>query len=161
MLSIGQDRTAGTPVPPQEGSADVPPKDSRHAPRRSAAEIPSIQGVRISPYRSEASLINISERGILAECGMRLPPGTEVTVVFSGSFTPSSVSGRVARTVIARMGPEGIRYHVGIAFTQNITLPELPAAAVSAQPEVPAADAIVEAASSAPPAEPPRLVNQW
>ena len=136
--------------------------EKRGSPRRPASAIPSIESVRISPHRAEAVLINISERGVLVECGMRLQPGTRVTVLFSGSFTPSSVPSRVARSVVSGMAAEGIRYQVGIAFNQPIEMPELPQEALTAEPVAPAA-AETGAADATTPAEPARkpLVNRW
>lgn len=136
--------------------------EKRGSPRRPASAIPSIESVRISPHRAEAVLINISERGVLVECGMRLQPGTRVTVLFSGSFTPSSVPSRVARSVVSGMAAEGIRYQVGIAFNQPIEMPELPQDAVAAEPVVPAAGETATADGTLP-VETPRkpLVNRW
>jgi hypothetical protein len=147
MLSIAPDRKLNTDT----ASGGERAKDSRTAPRLLAADVPAIEGIRLSPYRAEAVLINISTLGILAECGMRLQPGTEVTVLFAGSFTPASVTGRVARTVIARIGTGGIRYHVGIAFTQPIPLPEAPA---SAEPMTTAAPAALAPSTDSETAQP-------
>jgi hypothetical protein len=143
-------------APPDGGAA----QEKRGSPRRPAAAIPSIESVRISPHRAEAVLINISERGVLVECGMRLQPGTRVTVLFSGSFTPSSVPSRVARSVVSGMAAEGIRYQVGIAFNQPIELPELAADAVAAEA---APVAHVDTPEAQTTLEAPRkpLVNRW
>lgn len=148
-----------TAVPAAAGEAA---QEKRGSPRRPASAIPSIESVRISPHRAEAVLINISERGVLVECGMRLQPGTRVTVLFSGSFTPSSVPSRVARSVVSGMAAEGIRYQVGISFNQPIELPELPPEALSADP-APAPSPLPETPDAAAAAEPPRkpLVNRW
>jgi hypothetical protein len=146
-------------VPAAEGEAA---DEKRGSPRRPASAMPSIESVRISPHRAEAVLINISERGVLVECGMRLQPGTRVTVLFSGSFTPSSVPSRVARSVVSGMAAEGIRYQVGISFNQPIELPELPPDAVAAEPVAAAPDdsTTPEATTAAQPAQKP-LVNRW
>jgi hypothetical protein len=155
---------AGVPEPQaaepsaEGGAAD----EKRGSPRRAASAMPSIESVRISPHRAEAVLINISDTGVLVECGMRLQPGTRVTVLFSGSFTPSSVPSRVARSVVSGMAAEGIRYQVGIAFNQPIELPELPPEAVVEEPAVLAsAESAGPEGTSAP--EPPSkpLVNRW
>jgi hypothetical protein len=145
-------------VPPTEGSAT---HEKRGSPRRPASAMPSIESVRISPHRAEAVLINISGRGVLVECGMRLQPGTRVTVLFSGSFTPSSVPSRVARSVVSGMAAEGIRYQVGIAFNQPIDLPELPPELTAVEPPAQATAAPGEESTTAP--EPPKnpLVNRW
>ena len=77
----------------------------------------------MSPHGAQASLVNISEKGLLAECDMRLKVGSITKVHFDGSFTPSSVSARVARCEVNGMGPDGaLRYHVGIEFDSPIAL---------------------------------------
>lgn len=156
-----QDTNPGAPgseaaVPAAEGGAT---HEKRGSPRRPASAIPSIESVRISPHRAEAVLINISERGVLVECGMRLQPGTRVTVLFSGSFTPSSVPSRVARSVVSGMAAEGIRYQVGISFNQPIELPELPPEA-AAEPAAAPAEAAADVTTDVElPRKPP--VNRW
>ena len=110
-------------------------EENRDAPRRPASAVPSITGLRISPHGVEAMLVNISESGVLAECGERLKPGSAVTVVFEGTFTPRNVEGRVARNTVSSMGKDGrLRYHVGIAFTKHISLGPGP---VDSTPEKP------------------------
>jgi hypothetical protein len=159
------------PQPDDKGNANrVQPapepsaRENRAEVRRPASDVPAIKEVRIWPPRTEAVLINISEGGILAECGTRFQPGMQVTVGFVGGFSPASVSGRVARSAIAGMGPEGVRYQVGIAFTQKISLPELPAAPAAAAPAPDSkAPAAAEAAGESQPANAegrPR-VNRW
>jgi hypothetical protein len=154
---------AGTTDP--QAAAPAAGSDATHekrgSPRRPASAMPSIESVRISPHRAEAVLINISGRGVLVECGMRLQPGTRVTVLFSGSFTPSSVPSRVARSVVSGMAAEGIRYQVGIAFNQPIELPEVPQEAVTPAPVDSSAGEVV--AEGTPAVEPVRkpLVNRW
>jgi hypothetical protein len=109
-------------------------EENRDAPRRPASAVPSITGLRISPHGVEAVLVNISDSGVLAECSERLKPGSAVTVVFEGTFTPRNAEGRVARNTVSSMGKDGrLRYHVGISFTKPISLgpdestPEKPA----------------------------------
>jgi len=141
-----------SPTPPMANSASSSGgEENRDAPRRPASAVPSITGVRISPHGVEASLVNISESGVLAECGERLKPGSAVTVVFEGTFTPRSVEGRVARNTVSSMGKDGrLRYHVGIAFTKHIDLGPGP---VDTAPEKPRTDGPA-------PAQPPAR-NRW
>jgi PilZ domain-containing protein len=123
-------------------------------PRFPAAAVPSIKGLRLSPHGAQASLVNISEKGLLAECDMRLKVGSITKIHFDGSFTPSSVSARVARCEVNGMGPDGaLRYHVGIEFDAPIAL-DRPTAAPSS-----AADARVDVRESPPPARVVR--NRW
>ena len=153
----GKSDTARQAPAPEEPSS----RENRAEVRRPASDVPAIKEVRIWPPRTEAVLINISEGGILAECGTRFQPGMQVTVGFVGGFSPASVSGRVARSAIAGMGPEGVRYQVGIAFSQKIVLPDPPAAAAPAlDPKAPAA---ADAAGESQPAtaEGRPRVNRW
>jgi hypothetical protein len=110
--------------------------ENRKADRRDASLVPTITAVRLSPQRTEARLINISTTGVLVECATRLQPGSSVTVIFEGGFTPSSVDSRVARSaVVAVTKGGGMRYQIGLAFKQPIELDELP---LTAAPEPPA-----------------------
>lgn len=119
----------------RERRADVT-VEKRKAPRLEASIVPSITGIRLSPYGADATLVNISGSGVLVECSSRLQQGTSVTVVFDGTFSPSSIEGRVAHCSVATIGRKGVlRYHVGIAFKNPITLEDAPQAA-SPQPEI-------------------------
>jgi hypothetical protein len=112
-----------------------PEREARSARRYPASAVPSITGLRISPHGVEATLVNISMTGVLAECGERLKPGSLLTVNFEGTFEPRTAEGRVARVSVASMGPNGrLRYHVGISFSNPIPLD-----AILAQPSPPAA----------------------
>lgn len=109
--------------------------EARSAPRLQASLVPSITGVRLSPHGADATLLNISASGVLVECTSRFRLGTAVTVVFDGTFSSSSVEGRVARSSVATMDKNGVlRYHIGIAFNSRIALEEPPATA-NRQPE--------------------------
>jgi hypothetical protein len=124
--------------------------EQRTATRIPAARIPSIEGVRLSPGDMIATLVNISTSGALVECTSKPRPGSAVTVNFVGTFNPVSVRGRVARTMVASLGKDGVlNYMVGIAFDQSIPLEE-------------------HVADAAPAAQPPdiprvvsRLQNRW
>lgn len=126
--------------------------DARSAPRLPASLVPSITGVRLSPYGADATLLNISASGVLVECANRLRLGTLLTIVFEGTFSPSSVEGRVARSSVATVDKKGVlRYHVGVAFIKRITL-DVTAAADRSQTPPPS-----DAAQPAPPV----VVNRW
>lgn len=128
--------------------------EARSAPRLPASLVTSITAVRLSPHGADATLLNISASGVLVECTTRFRLGTAVTAVFEGTFSPSSVEGRVARSCVATMNKNGVlRYHIGIAFNKPIPLEEAPAAAIqqpAATPEAP----------SAPPVR-PIVSNRW
>ena len=134
--------------------------EARTAPRLRASQVPTITGVRLSPFGTDAALLNISATGVLVECASRLRLGTVVTLVFEGGFTPSSVEGRVARSAVAMVDKKGkLLYHVGVAFTKPIAL----AAATPAAPVQRAAPAApqlhVVAPAVAAPVAPVR--NRW
>ena len=83
----------------------------------------AITGVRLSPIGGQASFVNISASGILVRINMRVLPGTAVTVVLDGSFSPSSIAARVARCLVADIDSKGVLwYHVGMAFNEPIAL---------------------------------------
>jgi hypothetical protein len=136
--------------------------DNRSAKRLVAAELPAISGVRLKPHGADATLVNLSETGVLVECGSRLKPGTAVTVVLEGGFVPSSIDGRVARSTVAAMQGGTLRYHIGIAFNQPIALAGKPAEADAAAASTPD-EVVVPAAQTAqaPVANSPVLENRW
>lgn len=91
--------------------------------RRPASEVPRITGLRILPQGAEAVLVNISVTGLLAETTARLLAGNDVDVRFEGTFYPPTVSGRVVRSQVSVMRPDGgLRYHIAIEFNSPIVL---------------------------------------
>jgi PilZ domain-containing protein len=164
---------------PPEPEAAADGAEKRNAPRYPASEVPSITGLRLSPHGAEATLVNISTTGLLAECAVRLKTGSTVTVQFEGTFTPTTVQGRVARCSVARVSNGGtLLYHVGLSFTEAITLPaelERAAAAAAETSAAPAAAAVpqqtdqpsaIETSAPAPAPPPvehvrPTLRNRW
>jgi hypothetical protein len=114
----------GQPPEPREAEADSG-IEKRNAPRYPASLVPAITSLRMSPHGAEASLVNISTTGLLAECAVRLKTGSTVMVQFEGTFTPATAQGRVARCAVARVSDTGtLIYHVALAFAQPIPLPE-------------------------------------
>lgn len=130
------------------------------------SQAPGITGLRLSPYGADATLVNISASGVLAECALRLKVDSAVQVVFEGEFAVKSAAGRITRCEVAGMGSDGlIRYHVGIAFNEPIPF-DAPAAAAGAaaapveppSPPQPTPTPVVRPHTS--PAQ-PVLRNQW
>ena len=116
--------------------------DARDAPRLRASDVPTITGVRLKPFGTHATLLNISASGVLVECDRGLRLGTAVTVVFDGTFSTPMIEGLVARSTVSTVAGNGsLRYQVGISFQTRIALdvvdpfrepePELPPAAAS------------------------------
>jgi hypothetical protein len=143
--------------------------ENRAAPRHPAAVVPGIVGLRLSPHGAAATLVNISGTGLLAVCGIRLKPGAAVTVLFEGSFTPTSATGRVVRCAVAAMGKDGgLHYHLGVSFDKQLTIDAPLALAPEPLPEAAAPEPEPAAAEPAPVpmpvAAPSRAVvvrNRW
>jgi len=136
--------TTAAPLGPEHAAA-----------RRLASAVPSITTVRISPPGFEATLIDISESGLLVECGSALKLGQIVTVEFEGTFSPQSVEAQVIRSAVASMTSEGIRYEVGLSFAASIALGDAPPLA----PTVVGTDAAATALAN--PSEPDDIENRW
>lgn len=106
-----------------EKGPEVPEAEKRAALRQPAALVPSITGVRLSPGGGEAWLVNISSTGALVRCTTRLPPGTPVTVLFEGGFTPESIKSKVVRCFVADIcRPAGLSYNIGLNFNEPVPL---------------------------------------
>ncbi len=136
------------------------------APRVPAAQVPSIKGLRLSPHGADAKLVNISTSGLLAECASRLKVGSTVAVLFEGTFTESTVVGRIARCEVSTMGKDGVlRYFVGIDFNKPIDLgleaAPVPAAASQPQPIVATSEPPRPRPVAVPPPAPAIARNRW
>jgi hypothetical protein len=127
--------------------------ENRRAVRKAATLVPTIKGVRLSPAGGEAVLVNISATGVLVRCMTRLRPDTAVTVVFDGGFSPTSVPGRIVRSVVAQIDGSGkLWFDLGIAFRKPIAFDDAPSP--------------IEVPLPAPPAQaalevPGPAVNRW
>jgi hypothetical protein len=94
-----------------------------HPDRRLAASVPNITGLQLLPNGGQATLVNISPTGLLAESASRLQVGSSVQILFVGGFSPAIASGRVARCEVAAMGRDGLlRYHLAIEFDSTLPL---------------------------------------
>jgi len=110
----------------------------------------------MSPGDVPATLVNISTSGLLVECTSKPRPGSAITVHFSGTFEPAVVRGRVARTMVASLGKDGVlHYMVGIAFDSAIDLEPYLTSPVEASP--PAVSQPAETATKVV----SRLQNRW
>lgn len=93
----------------------------RFAPRTDGSLVPGIEAVRLLPLGVEASVVNISARGALILCCKKLNAGMIARIVFVGACPPKPVSGKVVRSLVAKIGEKGeLWYHVGIAFNEPI-----------------------------------------
>ena len=150
-------RTLPSPEPVAGNSR--PAADSyaieRVAPRAPGSLVPNIERVRLLPLGVEASIVDISVRGVLISCRKKLGAGMAIRVVFEGNGAPPPASGKVARSLVSRIGQGGeIWYDVGIAFDHPIDF-ESPAT------ETPAttSEAGEPAADTSPTV--PKFVNRW
>jgi hypothetical protein len=145
-------------------SSPPPTADDTVAPRLPASAVPSITGLRIKPHGADATLVNISQTGLLAECRERIQPGSNVTLAIEGTFTPQSIAGRVVRNSVSSLGADGrLRYHIAIGFNQRIPLEDEGPPVEMAPPSVdPAESTSIDPAAPAVPAVPPvQLRNRW
>jgi PilZ domain len=97
--------------------------DARLDPRYPASALPSIVGLRLSPGDA-VELVNISKTGVLVEGRTRFVPGTRVTVIFEGNFTPPSRTARVIRCQVSSIVAGALHYHSGIQFDKRLDLLE-------------------------------------
>src|SRR3970040_1057038 len=88
-------------------------------PRFPAAAVPSIKSVKLSPGE-QVQLVNISRTGVLVEGRTRFVPGTRVTVVFDGGFTPAQIKGRIVRCQVSSIHDGSLRYQSGIQFDKKL-----------------------------------------
>ena len=148
------EKPAPTVAPPSVAPPPMPAVDGDHrgAPRQPASAIPSITGLTLSPYGAEATLVNISATGLLAESRMPLKIGNFVKVLFEGALAPQPVAGRVVRICVASMASSGVRYNIGIAFKDPMALD---LGSPSRGDSKPAPVAVAD------PQEPSDLVNRW
>jgi hypothetical protein len=150
--SVQTDVTTQAGVPPE------PPHQPEHSAsrRRPASAVPSIKSVRISPPGFKATLVDISESGLLAEWGLALKIGQMVTVDFEGTFSPQSLGAQVIRSEVLSMASGGVRHHVGLAFTVPITFEDMP-------PPPPETSAETDAVQTAvaDPLQPDDIENRW
>ncbi len=107
-------------------SADTQAKGSerRVSTRVPAALIPSLAGVRLSPFGGTSILVNISTSGLLVKGDRRVLLGTALTISFAGTFTPTTARGRVARCEVRSIEAGVVWYDIAIAFDSPIPLEE-------------------------------------
>lgn len=150
----------------------VPAVDARLDPRHPASAVPSIRGVRLSPGGA-VELVNISKSGVLVEGRTRFVPGTRVTVIFEGGFTPPSTKAKVIRCQVSSIVGGALHYHSGIQFEKRLDV--LDTVAPIPPPHAPEPASATDAPEPAPQAAPPentlwpsrrtttrrRAVNRW
>jgi hypothetical protein len=137
--------------------ADSIADDNRIDPRFPAAAVPEITSVRLSPGDT-VELVNLSRSGVLVEGRTRFVPGTRVTIIFEGTFTPAQVKGKVVRCQVSSINGGSLRYQSGIQFEKRLDL------SPAGEPATPthAAATVVQHPAAVPAAAPPRLlVNRW
>jgi hypothetical protein len=144
------------PAPAVAAAPPAPAVDGEHrgAPRIPASAVPSITGLSLSPPGAQATLVNISMTGLLAECRVPLKTGTSIKVIFEGTFAPQTVEGRLVRTCVASMTSSGVRYNVAINFKAPIDL----------EGNVPSrsrADNSPATVAAPDPPQPSLIVNRW
>jgi hypothetical protein len=138
--------------------ADEQPKASeRRVSTRVPAElVPSIKGVRLSPFGGTSVLVNISTSGLLVKGDRRVLLGTALSISFAGGFSPASARGRVARCEVRSIEAGVVWYDIAIAFDTAIPLEE---PAVLPEQEVKKPEPQVEEPAASE--DGPLLYNRW
>ena len=139
--------------------------DSRIEPRFPATAVPTITSMRLSPGDT-VELVNISRSGVLVEGHTRFVPGTRITVLFDGGFSPARMKGKVVRCHVSSINDGMLRYQSGIQFENRLeTNPGEMAVALTALPNPPGGLSTEQAASAGVAAAaapvPRRVVNRW
>ncbi len=136
-------------------------------PRFPATAFPTITSVRLSPG-DVVDLVNISKSGVLVEGRTRFVPGTRVTVIFDGGFTPANARGKVVRCQVSSISGGALRYQSGIQFEKKLDALDpqsAPTAVVPPPAHAPAtaktAQPAAVVAAPAPAARPRQVVNRW
>ena len=135
-------------------------------PRFPATAFPTITSVRLSPG-DVVDLVNISKSGVLVEGRTRFVPGTRVSVIFDGGFTPASARGKVVRCQVSSISGGALRYQSGIQFEKKLdaldphsaTTPIVPPPAQASAPAKTTQTAPVTV--PVPAARPRQVVNRW
>lgn len=96
-------------------------RERRKSPRRRTVAEHGIETARVRPGR-EASVLNVSNGGMLIETLHRLLPGTTIEVQLWLADRRTSISGCVVRSTVAclRLGP--VLYHGAVAFDRPLAL---------------------------------------
>ena len=151
--------------------ADEQPNTSeRRVSTRVPAElVPTITGVRLSPFGGTSVLVNISTSGLLVKGDRRVLLGTALSISFAGSFSPATARGRVARCEVRSIEAGVVWYDIAIAFDSAIPLEEPRKEALPNKVEVAARSEQIEFKMPEPQAEDPAaphdagplLYNRW
>ena len=166
-----------TSVSERIASGEPPKASERRVSTRVPAElVPTIAGIRLSPFGGTSVLVNVSTSGLLVKGDRRVLLGTALTISFAGTFSPATVRGRVARCEVRSIEAGVVWYDIAIAFDNVIPLEEpgkkedvqLTIAAHQAEVAVPQVLEIPGAQVEGPEGEPsasddaaPRLYNRW
>ena len=130
------------------GKAAPVQADLRIEPRFPATAVPTITSMKLSPGDT-VELVNISRSGVLVEGRTRFVPGTRITVLFDGGFSPARMKGKVVRCHVSSISDGILRYQSGIQFEDRLDRNPGEMAVASAG----------AAAAAAP--VPRRVVNRW
>lgn len=147
------------------GKAAPVQADLRIEPRFPATAVPTITSMKLSPGDT-VELVNISRSGVLVEGRTRFVPGTRITVLFDGGFSPARMKGKVVRCHVSSINDGILRYQSGIQFEDRLDRnPGEMAVALSGLPNPPGGLSTDQAASAGAAAAaapvPRRVVNRW
>jgi hypothetical protein len=116
--------------------------------------------MRLSPGDT-VELLNISRSGVLVEGSTRFVPGTRVSVLIEGGFTPARIRGKIIRCHVSSISNGTLRYQSGIHFDNRLDNNPGEIAVAVPRPAGLSAEPAASPGAAAPAASAPRAVNRW
>jgi hypothetical protein len=95
----------------------VLPPEERRQHRRHGLEEHGVVSARIRPGH-DVLVVNVSAGGALVETARRLLPGLGIELRVAAQHGRASMRGRVLRSFVARLRPDGVWYRGSIQFDQ-------------------------------------------
>jgi hypothetical protein len=135
--------------------------EKRRAARIAAALLPSITGLRLSPCGGKTLLVNLSGSGAAVKSDTKQLLGTVVTMNLEGTFSPSSIKGKVVRCGVTAIDSGVIWYQLGILFNDPISIEQHVGHVERVEHVEPVAQAEPVWAPPPPLEAPARLSNRW
>ena len=100
-----------------------PGRDRRRAHRRRGNDLPSLWTIRL-PWGDASRIIDISTSGALLESRSKTTPGSTIDLRMLGQGMDRLVHARMIRADIAHVDGLGVKYHLAVAFSQEVALPD-------------------------------------